>query len=194
MRRVCVFCGSSQGARPQYRHAVRQLAREIAARGLGLVFGGGAVGLMGIVADEAMAAGAHVIGVIPKALVHREIAHAGLPDLRVVATMHERKATMTELSDAFVAAPGGFGTFEELCEVITWSQLGIHRKPLGLLNVGGFYDPLLALFDRAVADGFIRPSNRHIVSSDSDPGRLLDLVMRPMPVGGPGVVDVPDET
>lgn len=194
MRRVCVFCGSSHGARPQYRDAVRQLAREIAARGLGLVFGGGAVGLMGVVADEAIAAGAHVIGVIPKALVDREIAHLHLPDLRVVATMHERKAMMAGLSDAFVAAPGGFGTFEELCEVVTWSQLGLHRKPVGLLNVEGFYDPLLALVDRAVDEGFIRPSNRQLVVSDDDPGRLLDRLASSTAGSGAGVITVPDET
>ena len=142
LRRVCIFCGSSTGARPEYRAAAEEVAFQLAKRNVGIVFGGGCVGLMGVVADAALAQGAHVIGVIPSAMVARELAHRGLPDLRVVASMHERKALMANLSDAFIALPGGFGTFEEFCEVVTWTQLGLHRKPCGLLNVAGYYDPL----------------------------------------------------
>jgi uncharacterized protein (TIGR00730 family) len=174
MNRVCVFCGSSEGIRPEYRAAAEQLARELAARRIELVFGGGCVGLMGVIADATIAAGGHAIGVIPHALVAREIAHRGLADLRVVSSMHERKATMAGLADAFIAMPGGFGTFEEFCEVVTWTQLGLHRKRCGLLNVGGFYDPLLALFTRASAEGFIRRENQNIVVAEADPAALLD--------------------
>ena len=152
------------------------------------MFGGGCVGLMGVVADAALAHGAHVIGVIPSAMVARELAHRGLPDLRIVASMHERKALMASLSDAFIALPGGFGTFEEFCEVVTWSQLGLHRKPCGLLNVAGYYDPLVTLFDRAVADGFVRPENRGIVVSEADPGTLVRrLVEEPVAPGAAAI-------
>lgn len=174
--RMCVFCGSSSGAGPRYAEAAEALAREMTRRGIGLVFGGGNVGLMGVIADAVLAAGGHAIGVIPHALVARELAHRRLPDLRVVNSMHERKAMMAGLADAFIAMPGGFGTFEEFCEVVTWTQLGVHRKPCGLLNVGGFYDPLIALFDRAAAEGFIKPENQRIVVSDSDPAALLDAL------------------
>jgi uncharacterized protein (TIGR00730 family) len=180
LRRVCVFCGSSAGHAPGFRAAAEELAREMAARRIGLVFGGGCVGLMGHVADAVLAAGGHAIGVIPDALVAREIAHRGLPDLRVVRSMHERKALMAELSDAFVALPGGFGTFEELCEAITWTQLGLHRKRCGVLNVAGYYDPLLALFDGAVRAGFISESGREIVSATADPRELLDRLAVPL--------------
>ena len=163
-----------------YRDAAENLAREMVRRGIGLVFGGGCVGLMGIVADAVLAAGGDAIGVMPQALVAREIAHKGLPDLRIVGSMHERKATMAELSDAFIALPGGFGTFEEFCEAITWTQLGLHRKRCGLLNAAGFYDPLLALFDRAVADGFLKAANRNLVSDDTDAGALLDKLSLPL--------------
>lgn len=176
MGRVCVFCGSSRGARPEYVQAAETLAQEMARRQIGLVFGGGCVGLMGIVADAILAAGGHAIGVIPDALVARELAHVGLPDLRVVGSMHERKALMASLSDAFIALPGGFGTFEEFCEAVTWTQLGLHQKVCGLLNVAGYYDPLLALFERAVEDGFVKPENRAIVVADSDVSRLLDRI------------------
>jgi uncharacterized protein (TIGR00730 family) len=180
LRRICIFCGSSTGLRPEYRTAAERVAVELARRKVGIVFGGGCVGLMGIVADTALAHGGHVIGVIPSAMVARELAHRGLPDLRIVASMHERKALMARLSDAFIALPGGFGTFEEFCEVVTWTQLGLHGKPCGLLNVGGFYDGLVALFDRATADGFIRRENRGIVLADSDPAALIErLVERP---------------
>ena len=166
------------GAPVEYREAAEMLARELAARRIGLVFGGGRVGLMGVLADTMLAAGGHVIGVIPHSLVAREVAHERLPDLRVVSSMHERKAMMAELSDAFIAMPGGFGTFEEFCEVVTWTQLGLHRKRCGLLNVRGFYDPLLALFDRAVVEGFLNPQNRAIVSAHTDVAALLQELSR----------------
>jgi uncharacterized protein (TIGR00730 family) len=191
LRRVCIFCGSSTGVRPEYRAAAERIAIELARRGVGIVFGGGRVGLMGVVADTALAHGGHVIGVIPSAMVAREIAHRGLPDLRIVASMHERKALMASLSDAFIALPGGFGTFEEFCEVVTWTQLGLHGKPCGLLSVAGYYDGLVAQVDRAVSDGFIRPENRQIVLADSDPAALIErLIERPAMVAsaaiGPG--------
>jgi len=159
--------------RREYREAAEAIAIQLARRRVDIVFGGGCVGLMGVVADTALAHGGHVIGVIPSAMVAREIAHRGLPDLRIVSSMHERKALMASLSDAFIALPGGFGTFEEFCEVVTWTQLGLHRKPCGLLNVAGYYDPLVALFDRAVSDGFIRGENRGIVVTESDPEALI---------------------
>jgi hypothetical protein len=193
MLRICIFCGSSTGARTDYRVAAETIALELTRRGIGIVFGGGCVGLMGIVADTALAHGGHVIGVIPSAMVTREIAHRGLPDLRIVASMHERKALMASLSDAFIALPGGFGTFEEFCEVVTWTQLGLHQKPCGLLNVAGYYDPLVTLFDRAVADGFIRPENRGIVLADSDPAALIDRVLERPATAGPAVIQ-PEET
>jgi uncharacterized protein (TIGR00730 family) len=171
-----VFCGSSSGVRPEYAAAAQALGREMARRGIGLVFGGGAVGLMGIIADAALAAGGHAIGVIPHAMVVRELAHRALPDLRIVNSMHERKATMAELADAFIAMPGGFGTFEEFCEVVTWTQLGVHRKSCGLLNVSGYYDPLIAQIDRGVAEGFVKESNRRNVLSHADPAALIDAL------------------
>ena len=189
-----MFCGSSTGNRPEYRDAAERLAHELTRRKIGLVFGGGCVGLMGVIADTVLAAGGHVIGVIPRALVAREVAHKGLPDLRVVNSMHERKAMMAELSDAFIAMPGGFGTFEEFCEVVTWAQLGLHRKRCGLLNVQGYYDPLLALFDRAVADGFLKASNRDLVVSDDDPATLLERLAVPMEEPEPKWIISSDET
>ena len=174
LRRVCVFCGSNIGSRDDYRASTTMLAAELVGRGIGLVYGGACVGLMGLLADEVLSRGGEVIGVIPKAMVDREVAHRGLTDLRVVESMHERKATMAEFADAFVALPGGFGTFEEFCEAVTWTQLGLHQKRCGLLNVAGFYDPLLALFDRAVADGFLKPDNRAIVAAEAEPSALLD--------------------
>ena len=184
LHRVCVFCGSSTGVRREYRESAEAIAIQLARRRVDVVFGGGCVGLMGIVADTALAHGGHVIGVIPSAMVAREIAHRGLPDLRIVSSMHERKALMASLSDAFIALPGGFGTFEEFCEVVTWTQLGLHRKPCGLLNVAGYYDPLVALFDRAVSDGFIRAENRGIVVTESDPEALIHrLNERPATAG-----------
>ena len=146
----------------------------LARRGIGLVYGGGNVGLMGIVADAALAGGGEVIGVIPGALADREVAHAGVTDLRVVDSMHARKALMAELSDAFIAMPGGVGTFEEFFEAVTWTQLGVHRKPCGLLNVGGFYTPLAAFIDQAVTEGFIKPVHRAMIVVDDDPERLVN--------------------
>ena len=177
--RLCVFCGSATGNRPAYTEAAVALAEAMTRAGIGLVFGGGAVGLMGIVADAVLARGGEAIGVIPEALASREIAHQGLTSLHVVRSMHERKALMAELSDGFVAMPGGFGTFEEFCEVVTWTQLGLHPKRCGLLNVAGYYDALLTQCDRAVADGFVKPANREIVIADTDPARLLDRVLQP---------------
>ncbi|HEY2388333.1 MAG TPA: TIGR00730 family Rossman fold protein [Candidatus Binatia bacterium] len=184
MRRVCVFTGSSVGARPAYAEAARALAAAILERKLGLVYGGGSIGLMGVIADAVLAGGGEVIGVIPRPLATREIAHQGLADLRVVPSMHERKALMMELADGFVALPGGFGTFEELLESITWAQLGLHRKPIALLDVEGFYGALLALLDRATADGFVRPVYRALVLDDVDPGRLLDRMAAQRPPAG----------
>jgi len=178
MKRVCVFCGSRNGTRDQYVAAARRTGEALARRGIGLVYGGGGIGLMGVLADAAVSAGGDVIGVIPEALMAREVAHRGLPDLRVVASMHERKALMAELADAFVALPGGFGTLEEFCEALTWAQLGIHRKPCGLLNVEGFFDPLLLLFDHAVRERFVSPDHRSLVVVEEDPERLLDALSR----------------
>jgi len=178
MKRVCVFCGSRNGTRDQYVAAARRMGEALARRGIGLVYGGGGIGLMGILADAAVSAGGDVIGVIPEALMAREVAHRGLTDLRVVASMHERKALMAELADAFVALPGGFGTLEEFCESLTWAQLGIHRKPCGLLNVEGFFDPLLLLFDHAVRERFVSPDHRSLVVVEEDPERLLDALSR----------------
>ena len=184
LHRVCVYCASNDGARPEYLAAARALGTLLAERDLALVYGGGRVGLMGAIADAALAAGGEVIGVIPHALVQREVAHNGLTALHVVDSMHERKSLMAELSDAFIALPGGFGTLEEFFEVVTWTQLGLHRKPCGLLNVAGYYDPLVALIDRAVADGFIQPANRGIVVTESDPEALIDrLSVRPAVAG-----------
>jgi uncharacterized protein (TIGR00730 family) len=174
MKRVCVFCGSSPGGNPRYLEAARQVGRTLARRGLGLVYGGGSVGLMGAVADAALEAGGEVIGVIPKALQLRELAHNRLTSLHVVGSMHERKAKMAELAHAFLALPGGMGTLEEFAEILTWAQLGLHARPCGLLDVGGYYQPLIAFFDRAVAEGFVKPDHRRIVHVGSDPDALLD--------------------
>jgi uncharacterized protein (TIGR00730 family) len=174
MRRVCVYAGSNPGSDPAYADAARALAHLLAERGIGLVYGGGKVGLMGVLADTALAAGGHVIGVMPQALVDREIGHRGLTELRIVASMHDRKALMADLSDAFVAIPGGIGTLEELVEVYTWSQLGIHDKACGVLNVRGYYDALAAFLDHAVEEGFLRSQHRDVLSVAADPGELLD--------------------
>lgn len=179
MRRVCVFAGSSAGTRAEYRVAASELGRALAARETGLVYGGARVGLMGIVADAVLAGGGEAIGVIPSAMVAREIAHDGLTDLRVVSSMHERKAAMADLADAFIALPGGWGTWEELFEVVTWAQLGLHRKACGLLNVQGYFDPLLAFVAHAVEEGFVRREHARmlVVSSAAEP--LLDLLAAP---------------
>jgi uncharacterized protein (TIGR00730 family) len=177
-RRICVFCGSNLGIRPAYRAATEQLAASLVQHGIELVYGGGNIGLMGVLADTMLASDGTVIGVIPDSLMAREVGHRGLTDLRVVSSMHERKALMSDLSDAFIALPGGFGTFEEFCEVVTWSQLGIQEKPCGLLNVSGYYDPLLRLFDNAVLEGFLHPENRALVLDADDPERLLGKMSR----------------
>jgi uncharacterized protein (TIGR00730 family) len=173
MRRVCVFCGSSPGAGPDYAALARRLGQALAASGVGLVYGGAQVGLMGIVADSALAAGGSVVGVIPRALEELELAHRGLTELHVVESMHERKALMAELSDGFIALPGGMGTLEELFEVLTWAQLGMHRKPCGLLDVGGYFTRLLGFLDHMVEQGFLRPVHRAMVLVESEPDRLL---------------------
>jgi uncharacterized protein (TIGR00730 family) len=178
MNRLCVFCGSKVGEGELYAHAARQLGRLLAERGLGLVYGGGHVGLMGVLADAVLNAGGEAIGVIPQALVDRELAHAGLTQLRVVATMHERKAVMADLSGGFLALPGGFGTADELFEILTWAQLGLHAKPVGLVNVAGFFDPLLAWLDHTVATGFLRDRHRQLLLEAEHPGALLDLMLR----------------
>ncbi|MBM3809612.1 MAG: TIGR00730 family Rossman fold protein [Acidimicrobiia bacterium] len=174
MKRVCVFCGSSIGSQPVYAEVAVTLGRLLASRGIGLVYGGGNVGLMGVIADAVMAGGGDVIGVIPHALADREIAHPTITQLHVVDSMHERKAMMADLSDAFIAMPGGVGTFEEFFEAVTWTQLGLHRKPCGLLNAGGFYTPLAAFIDQAVSEGFIKPVHRASIVVDDHPERLLD--------------------
>jgi len=174
MERVCVFCGANVGAGEVYRAAAERLGQTLAQRGLEVVFGGGGIGLMRVVADAVMAAGGRMIGVIPQALVAKELAHRGVSDMRVVASMHERKALMAELSDGFIALPGGYGTLEEFCEVLTWTQLGLHAKPWALLNVAGYYDALLRLFDHAVAEQFVVPANRELVLIDDDPDALVE--------------------
>ncbi len=174
MQRVCVFCGSSPGARPAYAEATAQTARLLVEQGIGVVYGGGHVGLMGVLADTAMAAGGEVIGVIPQALVDREIGHDGIGELRVVGSMHERKALMTELSDAFIALPGGAGTLEELFEVYTWAQLGLHSKPCGLLDVEGYYSGLAAFLDHAVDERFLREEHRAALMVEREPARLIE--------------------
>ena len=174
MRRLCVFCGSSEGARPAYADAARGLAAELARRKIGLVYGGGSVGLMGVLADTALAAGGEVIGVIPGPLASRELAHPGITEMRVVGSMHERKATMASLVDGFIALPGGLGTFEETLEVLTWAQLGIHRKPVGVLNVEGYWDGLLRMLTHAVREGFVRRDDLALLLFADAPGKLLD--------------------
>lgn len=183
IQRICVFAGSQPGYRPVYAEQADRLGRLLAELGIGVVYGGGSVGLMGVLADAALDGGAEVIGVIPEVLMIREVTHTGLSELRVVGSMHERKALMAELSDAFIAMPGGFGTLDELFEVVTWAQLGLHRKPVGLLNVEGYYDPLLALIERAIAEGFILPEYAELLTVERDPERLLEqLLQREPPV------------
>jgi len=181
MKSICVFCGSNAGLDPSYRAEAERVGRLLAARGIELIYGGGNIGLMGAVADACLTAGGTVVGVIPEALMGKEVEgrnveHRALTRLEVVDSMHTRKARMAELADGFIALPGGFGTFEEFCEILTWGQLGFHAKPIGLLNVNGFYDPLLALFEHAVREGFLRQQNRAMALAETDIGRLLDAM------------------
>ena len=173
-RKICVFTGSRHGASTAYADAAEQLARDLVERSFGLIYGGGNVGLMNIIADAVLDLGGHVTGVIPNALVSKEVAHRGLSELRVVNSMHERKALMAELSDGFIALPGGIGTMEEFFEVLSWAQLGIHNKPCGLLNVSGYYDPLIEFLDHAVSQDFVKPKHRALLIVEHDPITLLD--------------------
>lgn len=181
MKRICVFCGSNAGNKPVYADAARQTGAALARRKLTLVYGGGQIGLMGTVADGALAAGGEVIGVIPKALATKELAHTGLTELRVVKTMHERKALMAELSDGFIALPGAFGTLDEFCEILTWAQLGLHANPCGVLNIENYFDPLLEQLDRAVAEGFLKAQHRALVLKADRADDLLDQFERYTP-------------
>jgi uncharacterized protein (TIGR00730 family) len=174
LKRICVYCGSSVGARPAYKEAAQRLGGLMAERGIGLVFGGGCVGLMGVVADAVLARGGEAIGVIPQSLVRREIGHRGVTKLHVVETMHQRKSLMADLSDAFIALPGGYGTLEEICETITWSQLGIQQKPCGLLDIGNYWEGMLQFLDHAVSEEFVRPENRKLVLVASTPEQMLE--------------------
>jgi uncharacterized protein (TIGR00730 family) len=182
MKRICVFCGSSPGSRPEYGAAAEEMAAELVRRNIGLVYGGGNVGLMGIIADSVRKAGGEALGVIPEHLMAREVGHGGLTKLHVVGSMHERKALMADLSDAFVAMPGGFGTLEEFCEVVTWTQLGLHAKPCGILNVLGYYSLLLKMFDHAVEERFLKPENRALVLAGESPAELLQALEEWRPV------------
>ncbi len=173
MRSVCVFCGSSSGRSAVYREAAAALGTHLAEQQIDVVYGGGAVGLMGVVADAALAAGGRVTGVIPRHLVDRELAHDGLTDLRITTSMHERKALMADLADGFIALPGGLGTLEELAEVVTWAQLGLHSKPIGLLDVDGFFDLLLQFVDNMVTEGFLQPSHRSLLVTGTTAAGLL---------------------
>jgi uncharacterized protein (TIGR00730 family) len=181
MKRLCVFCGSRTGTAPIYTEQTRLLGRALVQRGFGLVFGAGHVGLMGVLADAVREHGGETIGVIPRSLVERELAHQQLTDLRIVESMHDRKALMAELSDGFIALPGGYGTLDELFEILTWAQLKFHAKPIGLFNIAGFFDPLLEWIDRAVADDFVKAKNRELLIVESDVETLLNRVERAMP-------------
>lgn len=174
MQRICIYCGSAAGRDPRYRDAAAAFGAALAARGLGIVYGGGATGMMGAVADAALGEGGEVIGVIPETLLAREVGHRDVTRLEVVTSMHERKARMAELADGFIALPGGLGTFEELFEILTWAQLGFHRKPCGLINMAGYYDHLVTFLDHAVDTGFLRRGNRDMLLVDDDGDRLLD--------------------
>ncbi|MFL5338765.1 MAG: TIGR00730 family Rossman fold protein [Gemmataceae bacterium] len=178
MRRVCVFCGSRTGDQPIYAEAAARLGSALVARGLGLVYGGGNVGLMGVLADAVLAAGGEVIGVIPGGLAEKELAHAGLTELHVVESMHARKALMAQRADAFIALPGGYGTADEFFEILTWRQLGLHGKPIGLLNVASFFDPLLAWADLMVREGFVKPHNRRLLQVSDEVEELLRLLLQ----------------
>ncbi len=178
MKRLCVFCGSSNGGPPIYAEAARELGATLARKRWGLVYGAGNVGLMGVLADAVLAAGGEVTGVIPEALVAKELAHRGLTELHIVGSMHERKALMAELADGFVALPGGFGTLDEFCEILTWAQLGLHAKPCGLLNVAGFFDPFLQQVARGVSEGFIRTEHQGLFVVETRPAKLLQALAK----------------
>lgn len=186
MKRICVFCASSVGRNPAHAAAARRIGAELARRGIELVYGGGNIGLMGLLADAVLSAGGRAIGVIPRFMVVKELAHQGLTELRVVESMHQRKAEMAELADAFVALPGGLGTLEEFCEIVTWSMLGLHRKPLGMLNVDGVYDHFLLLLDRMMADALLKPRHRAMIYVESEPAALLDRLAAVEPPGPTG--------
>lgn len=184
LKTVCVFCGGNAGNKPAYIESAVALGKELAARGIGLVYGGGSIGLMGQVAHAALDAGTSVVGIIPEHLTTKELMGYAIGELVVVSSMHERKAKMAAMSDAFVAMPGGFGTLDELFEIITWGQLGLHDKPIGLLNVDGFFDPLISYIDHCVTEGFIRPRHRNLIVVESDSARLLErLAVHELPPG-----------
>jgi uncharacterized protein (TIGR00730 family) len=178
VKRICVFCGSNSGGDPAFSAAAREVGNRIASKQLGLVYGGGNIGLMGVVADAALASGGEVIGVIPQALVEKELAHRGITRLHVVRSMHERKALMADLSDGFIALPGGYGTLDEFCEIVTWAQLGLHSKPCGILNVAGYYNPFLEQIENAVRARFIRAEHRASLLVETIPERLLEQMER----------------
>jgi uncharacterized protein (TIGR00730 family) len=193
MKRICVFCGSSTGRRPVYAETARAMARALVDRRIGLVYGGGSVGLMGVLADAVLAGGGEVVGVLPRGLARKEYAHPGLTELHLVGSMHERKALMASLADGFAALPGGLGTLEEILEVFTWAQLGIHQKPVGLVDVGGYWGGLLALLRHAVQEGFVRPEYAKLLQVAPTPAALLDrfAAWRP-PVASPIWLDAPE--
>lgn len=193
MKRICVYCGSSFGNNPIYTMQAKVLGAVIAMRGDELVYGGGKVGLMGVLADAALAAGGSVIGIMPQFLVDKEIAHRGLTELRVVDTMHNRKEMMMRVADAIIALPGGWGTYDELAEAVTWAQLGLHDKPLGLLNVSGFFDPLIAQMDHAIAEGFVRPAHRDLLIVEDDIANLLARIDAFVPPAGAVKWQSPDD-
>jgi len=193
MKRIAVFCGSREGIRPAYVQAADALGKALLSRKIGLVYGGGGVGLMGRISETVRSGGGEVVGIIPHALLAREVACTEPGELRIVRSMHERKAMMVDMSDGFVALPGGFGTFEEFCEIVTWAQLGLHARPVGLLNVESYYDPLINQFDRAVAEEFAYPENRRLILHESDPDRLLSLMESYVPPSVPKWID-PDES
>lgn len=194
MKSIAVFCGSSLGADAHYALAAQALGQLLADQKISLIYGGGNIGLMGKLATAALNAGAHVTGVIPSFLMQKEIGNIDLPDLRIVNSMHDRKALMADLADGFIALPGGFGTLEEFCEILTWAQLGLHQKPFGLLNVAGFYDHFLAFIDNAVARQLIKPKHRRLLMSSPDPAELLALLQNFQPPGPTLVTAAPSNT
>ena len=183
VKSCCVFCGSSPGRELGYRECAESLGRELAARGIRLIYGGAEVGLMGAVADAVLGAGGEAVGVIPRALAAKEVMHHGLTELHIVGSMHERKSMMSGLAEGFIALPGGMGTMEELLETLTWAQLGVHDRPCGVLDVGGYYQPLLAMLDRAVEERFLRPEHRGLLMVEREPAALLDRFAQHQPIG-----------